>query len=81
MTLEAQADVHGEDAEIIYRIAVETPNRLYLWTGPSATLEREHTSVRPMDKRGYKDERAEQFMAGLPRIRVCPKNFAGCLAT
>lgn len=79
MTLEAQEEVHGEDAEIIYKIATETPARLYLWTGPSEACEREHTSVRPMDKRGYRDERAEAFMALLPPFESLPDELKGRL--
>jgi len=66
LTLEEQATVHVEEAEIIYRIAVDHPQRLYRWTGPPTSADREHTSVRPMDKRGYRDERAEEFMDLLP---------------
>jgi len=73
MTLEAQAEVHVEDAEIIYRIAVDTPHRLYPWEGPSSSADRVHTSVRPMDKRGYRDERSERFMALLPAYETLPE--------
>lgn len=80
MTLEDQAVVHGEDAEIIYRLATETPNRLYHWTGPSQALVRRHTSVRPMDKRGYRDERAENFIAyRLPLYHTLPEDLRGVL--
>lgn len=72
LTLEQQTAVHGEDAEILYRIATETPGRLYHWTGPSVEIERVHTSVRPMDKRGYRDDRAEALMAKLPPYETLP---------
>lgn len=72
MTLEEQAAVHVEDAEIIYRIATEHPERLYRWTGPSDPAGRCHTSVRPMDKRGYRDDRAEGFMRLLPPYDSLP---------
>jgi hypothetical protein len=73
--IDAQETVHGEDAEIIYKIATEHPERLYRWTGPSYELERKHTSVRPMDKRGYRDERAEKFMAMLPPYSTLPDDL------
>ena len=73
--LDTQENVHVEDAEIIYRIATEYPKRLYHWTGPSTPCERIHTSVRPMDKRGYRDERAEGFMALLPPYSALPQGL------
>lgn len=72
MSLEDQESVHHEDAEIIYMIATNEPYRLHHWRGPSKELQRKHTSVRPMDKRGYKDERAEQFMAMAPAYADLP---------
>lgn len=80
VTVEEQAEVHLEDAEIIYRIATETPHRLYHWTGPSAPLTRIHTSVRPMDKREYRDERAEDFMNyKLPPYHKLPQELRDVL--
>lgn len=75
MTIHEQAAVHVEDAEIIYRIATETPYRLYRWTGPSDPAGRIHTSVRPMDKRLYRDERAEKFMSLLPPYPLLPTDL------
>lgn len=79
IALEEQAAVHQEDAEIIYRIATEHPKRLYHWTGPSFEIERIHTSVRPMDKRGYRDERAEHFMSLLPSYESLPSDLMDVL--
>lgn len=66
-----QPEVHHEDAEIIYRIATESPWRLFLWE-PSQAIERIYTSVRPMDKRGYRDEQSEEFMRLLPPFALLP---------
>jgi len=75
LTLEEQTAVHGQDAEILYRIATETPGRLYQWTGPSVEIARRYTSVRPMDKRGYRDDRAEAFMTRLPPYGELPEEL------
>lgn len=72
LALYKQVEVHEEDALILYMIATETPHRLYHWTGPSDLCERVHTSVRPMDKRGYRDERSRDFMRRLPRFALLP---------
>jgi hypothetical protein len=77
--IDTQPAVHIEDAEIIYRIAVEHPERLYRWFGPSKKLERAHTSVRPMDKRGYRDDRAEMLMAMLPPYPTLPDELRDVL--
>lgn len=67
-----QVEVHEEDALILYMIATETPTRLYHWTGPSTAAGRVHTSVRPMDKRGYRDERSLQYLKMLPPFETLP---------
>lgn len=72
LTLEEQAEVHRQDAAIIYEIATRYQGRLYDWRGPSASIERENTSVRPMDKRGYRDDRAEELMTKLPPYNSLP---------
>jgi len=72
LTLEQQKSVHVEEAEIIWKIATHHPERLYHWTGPSFALERLHTSVRPMDKRGYDDERAQRYMQKAPAFNALP---------
>lgn len=79
INLEEQAAVHGEDAKIIYHIAVETPHRLYTWKGPSMELERHFTTVRPMDKRGYRDDRAEALMRKLPPYDALPQELKDVL--
>lgn len=75
VTLEEQAAVHAEDAELIWRLATETSNRLFRWTGSAEPCSRVHTSVRPMDQRGYRDERAEGFMGLLPRFEALPEEL------
>lgn len=72
LALYKQVEVHEEDALILYMIATETPNRLYRWEGPSEAAERVHTSVRPMDKRGYRDERALRYLEMLPPFEALP---------
>lgn len=75
ISLEEQAVVHTEDAEILYKIATETPHRLHHWTGPSETIERQFTSVRPMDKRGYRDDRALRFLDLIPPYDTLPEEL------
>lgn len=82
MTLEEQASVHVEEAEIIYRIATEYPDRLYRWTGPSLEIERQFTSVRPMDKHLYRPEHspdAARFLALLPPFETLPGELRAVL--
>lgn len=79
LTLEEQRAVHGEDAEIIYAIATEYPERLYEWTGPSLEIERDYTSVRPMDKRGYADPRSDEFIERLPPFEALPPELKDVL--
>lgn len=73
--LEKQTKVHEEDAYIIYIIATEEPHHLRHWTGPSERCPRIHTSVRPMDKREYRDERADEFMTLLPPYDALPEEL------
>lgn len=61
-------------ASVIYWIATNQPKRLKRW-GQSSPVERIHTSVRPMDKRGYADERAEEFMSLLPPFDRLPRHL------
>lgn len=79
MTIHEQAAVHVEDAEIIYKIATETPARLYRWLGPSAALDRDHTSVRPMDKHGYRNDRALGLLSLLPKFETLPAELRDVL--
>jgi hypothetical protein len=76
-----QVSVHREDALIIYMIATQTPWRLYRWRGPSTACERIFSSVRPMDKHLYRNERAEELMALLPAFRSLPQELQGVLGT
>lgn len=70
--IDCQESVHAVDAEILYRIATERPDRLYRWTKPCVGPTRIHRSVRPMDKRLYRDERALAYMAKLPPFAALP---------
>lgn len=79
MTIHEQADVHIEDAEIIFRIATEHPERLQQWVGKRPVINRIHTSVRPMDKRGYRDDRSEEFMSLLPPFKSLPAHLQDVL--
>lgn len=73
-----QESAHESDAEIIYRVAIETPWRLYEYDpahAEVAPIDRLYTSVRPMDKRGYRDERSEHFMRLLPPFASLPADL------
>lgn len=75
MLLHEKPVVHVEDAEIIYKLATKTPWRLRKWhiAEPCPRL---FTSVRPSDKRGYRDERSEAFMAIMPPFETLPDDIA-----
>jgi hypothetical protein len=62
---ETQVEAHKLDAEIIWMIATQTPERLRVWHQAEAAP-RIHRSVRPMDKRGYRDDRSDAFISLLP---------------
>lgn len=74
-----RADTHKEDAEILYTIATESSERLRRWHLPEVAP-REYTSVRPMDKRGYRDERSDEFMSLLPDPMTLPAELANVVA-
>lgn len=65
------AGSHALDAEIMHGIAVDHPERLREWK-ISEPCRREYTSVRPMDKRGYRGKEAEEHMERLPRFSDLP---------
>src|SRR4051794_8845741 len=71
---ETQVEAHKLDAEIIWMIATSTPERLRVWH-VAEPAPRIHRSVRPMDKRGYRDERAEAFIALLPAPGLLPQEL------
>jgi hypothetical protein len=80
----AKAASHKEDAEIIYRIALEKPEWMYEYDpahAKEAPIERIHRSVRPMDKRCYRDERAEKFMDLLPPFSDLPSDLQSTFGT
>lgn len=78
--IEEQADVHLEDAEIIYRIAVERPQRMRRWKLPDdKPLTRAHTSVRPYDKRNYRGDVPDAFMARFPPFASLPPDLQALL--
>lgn len=74
MAMYAQKDVHEEDAQIIHRIATETPYRLRRWH-VAVPCTRVYTSVRPSDKRGYRDDRTRSFMRLLPPFESLPSDM------
>ena len=74
ISLHKQDDVHHEDAHIIYLIATTMPYRLRRWHIASAA-NRVHSSVRPSDKRGYRDDRSESFMSALPAFSSLPPDL------
>jgi hypothetical protein len=60
-------DDHKQAAKIIYEIATAgAPERLHEWKYDETPLVRKHTSVRPMDKWGYKDQRSKTYLAKVP---------------
>ena len=63
---------HEADAALLYEIAIERSDRLYNWTKPPMPVARIHKSVRPMDKRGYRDERALSYLTQLPEYASLP---------
>ena len=69
-----QEEAHILDAEILYRIATTQPLRLRNWH-LAEPCNRIHTSVRPMDKRGYRDERSENLMSRLPDFGTLPREL------
>ncbi len=73
--LEQQEDVHIEDAEIIYIIATEFPKRLRKWSLPVEYLHRQHTSVRPHDKRNYRGPIPDGYMSRLPAFEQLPQHL------
>ena len=70
-----QPVVHVEDAEIIYKLATKTPWRLRKWH-IAEVVDRQYTSVRPSDKRGYRDPRSDGFMTNLPPFSTLPPDIA-----
>lgn len=70
----SQAEAHVLDAEILYRIATESPTRLRMWH-VADSCERVSTSVRPHDKRGYRDEESDRLMALLPAFNSLPADL------
>ena len=75
-----QDEAHILDAEILYRVATERRERLRVWR-EADPCERVHKSVRPMDKRGYRDERSDSFMALLPSFSSLPEELRDVLGT
>lgn len=69
-----QVAAHKLDAEIIWLISTETLERLRIWH-VAEPAPRIHRSVRPMDKRGYRDARADAFIALLPAPGLLPDDL------
>ena len=72
--LHDQVAVHMEDAQIIYKLATETPHRLRNWH-VAEPANRIFTSVRPSDKKLYRDERSDAFMKNLPPFSELPDDI------
>lgn len=66
----------AEAARILYTIATTQPMRLRLWK-ESYKLVRKYSSVRPMDKRGYRCHESERLMKNLPPFRYLPMRLRG----
>lgn len=77
LTLHEQKEVHKQDARIIYQIANESPERLRIWRmlDPADRPIRHYTSVRPSDKRLYRDARSDRFMKNLPSFATLPADL------
>lgn len=69
-----QEEAHILDAEILYKIATECPERLRSWHVADPCL-RTFSSVRPHDKRGYRDEESDAFMQNLPPFASLPADL------
>lgn len=78
IAVHTQQDAHEEDAQIIHKIATETPYRLRPWH-ISVPCNRVYSSVRPSDKRGYRDDRTRLFMQSLPDFDSLPEDLKGVL--
>ncbi len=79
--IDEQTTVHAEDAEIIYRIAIEFPERLRLWRAPDDQLQRTHTSVRPHDKRNYRGPVPDMYIDRFPPFEQLPIHLQKVLGT
>jgi hypothetical protein len=62
----------AQAAEWIYQIATRPNAELRLWRYLESKTERVHTSVRPYDKRNYKDPAVDAWMALLPDFGMLP---------
>ena len=73
-----KADLDDPDvkaAEVIYEIAIRPNAELKLWQMPTDRLKRRHTSVRPYDKRKYKDPVVDEWMSWLPAFDSLPEHM------
>ncbi len=64
-------------AKLIYEIATATPERLREWRyiPKDEKLTREHKTVRPYDKRNYKDPQVDAWMSLLPPFSTLPPDM------
>jgi hypothetical protein len=67
----------AECAAILYRIATENPAALQVWryVDKEQKLRRQHRSVRPYDKRNYKDPQVDKWMSLLPPFETLPADM------
>lgn len=76
ITIQVQPSVHESDAQIIHIIATEHPERLKVWHPPTLPkLQRQHTSVRPHDKRNYRGEEPDSYMSRWPEFHSLPPHL------
>lgn len=69
----------AEAARILYETATKKPSSLHLWTGVSPRRSFQYRSVRPYDKRDYKDPFVEEMLSHLPDPSVLDPELAAIL--
>ena len=62
----------AQSAEILYKIATNHPIRLKTWKYEEEKYRRIHKSVRPMDKRKYRDEPSVSYLNSIPISKLTP---------
>lgn len=76
---EDQPTAHALDAEILFKVATETPARLKRWTINENRFIRKYTSVRPYDKRKYVGAVPDSFMSMAPDYNELPDDLKSLL--
>lgn len=62
----------ADSARVLYEKVCEHPARMAPWTAPREKIDRQFTSVRPHDKRGYVDPFVHDMLAHLPPFKDLP---------